>query len=95
MGVYLGKDPYYGAFNGELKGWFFTVGKGSYKTLGEFEPLFNAKIPKCGEKGDTGDKLIELRKTPKEGEEYAKQIIVPKEEAEAVKEHGFWMWLRF
>lgn len=21
MGVYVGKDPYYAAFNGELKGW--------------------------------------------------------------------------
>jgi hypothetical protein len=42
-----------------------------------------------------GDKTIEMRKTPKEGEEFAKQIVVPKEEAEAVKEYGFWMWARF
>jgi protein transport protein SEC24 len=46
MGVYLGKDPFYPAFNGELKGWYFNAGKGSWKTLGEFEALYNVPIPK-------------------------------------------------
>lgn len=72
MGVYLGKDPFHPAFNGELKGWYFCAGKGAWKTTNEFEALYTIPVPKPSSKGDTGDKTIELRKTPKEGEELAK-----------------------
>lgn len=67
IGVYLGKDPFYPSFNGELKGWVFMAGKGAYKMLGEYEALYNVPIPKQAAKGDTGDKTIEMRKSPKEG----------------------------
>ena len=63
--------------------------------MGEFDNLIKAEIPKCGGKGDTGDKLITMKRTPVQGEELVKNILVPAEEAELVKEHGFWFWARF
>jgi len=32
MGIYLGKDRFYKAFNGNLKAWIFEVGRGAYKS---------------------------------------------------------------
>lgn len=31
IGVYLGRDTYYPGWNGQLKGWYFNVGAGSYR----------------------------------------------------------------
>jgi hypothetical protein len=40
MNVYLGKDPYYKAFNGELRGFKFAVGTGAYRNE-NFDELYN------------------------------------------------------
>jgi hypothetical protein len=42
--LWLGKDPFYPAFNGDLKLWKLNFGPGAYRTTG-FEELYQLETP--------------------------------------------------
>jgi len=44
FGVFVGKDPFYHAFNGDLKNFKFVVGPGAYRE-GNLDELYNSEDP--------------------------------------------------
>lgn len=96
--AFVGKDPFYPAFNGETKGFTFAVGQGAYRE-GKMEELYEATDIKCNAQGQRlSSPVLILGKVPRKSsakENGQKVIEVPKEEAEKLEEYGYWMWARF
>jgi len=48
FGVFVGKDPFYSAFNGDMKNFRFAVGPGAYRE-NNFDELYKVKDQACND----------------------------------------------
>lgn len=99
MAMFVGKDPFYAAFNGEIKTTNVYFGEGAF-VINDFTKVKNAKPYEAPPKVASKPEKFHREKPKTEASSFEskgslKQVTVDDDDLSSISEYGFYLWSKF